>query len=282
MFLERFHTRSFRRSLGVAICIMAASACGYCADKAAGVFTVVLDPGHGGKDVGAVGINAYEKNINLEVALKVGEILREKYKKNEVEVVFTRNRDVFIPLQTRCDMANRAKGNLFISIHVNSVDAKNPNRATVSGASVYTLGLGKAGENLEVAKRENSVMMLEADYTTRYNGFDPNSSESYIVFEMMQNRHLNESIKFASMAQKELVVTAGRADKGVKQDLFWVLVHTGMPAVLVELDFICNPESEQFLTSKQGTDRLAEAIANAFISYYENNRHNIATTSFSK
>lgn len=230
------------------------------------VFTVVIDPGHGGRDTGAKGETALEKNINLDVARKLAEIIEADHGE-KVKIVMTRRTDVFIPLQTRCDIANKAKGNLFISIHVNSVDAKNPGRRSVSGASVYTLGLGRAEDNLEVAKRENSVMMLEPDYTTRYDGFDPNSTESYIAFEMMQNRHLNESIRFASMAQSELVSTASRADKGVKQALFWVLVHTGMPAVLVELDFICNPSSEKFMASKSGVNKMATALANAVDDY---------------
>lgn len=231
-------------------------------------FVVVVDAGHGGKDVGARGQSINEKDINLAVARRLGELIEENYGE-EVDLVLTRDRDVFVPLQTRCDIANKAHGDLFISIHVNSVDAKSPNRTTVKGASVYTLGLGRSQENLEVAKRENSVMMLEPDYSTRYSGFDPNSSESYIMFEMTQNRHMKESIKFASMVQGELVSTAGRADKGVRQDLFWVLVHTGMPAVLIELDFICNPESEKFLASKKGTERMATAIFNAFKEYHK-------------
>lgn len=231
-------------------------------------FTVVIDAGHGGKDTGATGDSGREKDINLAVALKAGELISEAFGSDEVKVVYTRDKDVFVPLQNRCDIANHAGGDLFISIHVNSVDAKSPRRKTVEGASVYTLGLGRSKENLEVAKRENSVMTLEPDYSTRYEGFDPNSTESYIMFEMTANRHLDRSIRFASMVQKELVSTAGRVDKGVRQDIFWVLVHTGMPAVLIELDFICNPASEEFLTSKKGTQRLAQAITNAFSEYY--------------
>ncbi|MCM1337083.1 MAG: N-acetylmuramoyl-L-alanine amidase [Candidatus Amulumruptor caecigallinarius] len=239
------------------------------ADASAGKpFVVVIDAGHGGKDTGATGEYGREKDINLAVALKAGEMISEAFDKDEVKVVYTRSKDVFVPLQNRCDIANRAGGDLFISVHVNSVDAKSPRRNTVEGASVYTLGLGRSKENLEVAKRENSVMTLEPDYSTRYQGFDPNSAESYIMFEMTANHHMDRSIRFASMVQKELVGTAGRVDKGVRQDIFWVLVHTGMPAVLIELDFICNPRSEEFLTSKKGTRRLAEAITNAFTDYH--------------
>lgn len=232
-------------------------------------FTVVIDAGHGGKDVGAKGKHTNEKSVNLDVALALGKLIEKEFNKKDVKVVYTRDGDYFVTLQGRCDKANKAHGNLFISIHCNSVDEKSPRRNTVNGTSVYTLGLGRSNENLEVAKRENSVMMLEPDYSTTYCGFDPNSSESYIVFEMSQNRHLNQSIKFAALAQKQLVSHAGRADKGIRQDIFWVLVHTGMPAVLIELDFICNPTVEQYMMSDKGVNRMSESIFNAFCDYYK-------------
>lgn len=235
-------------------------------------FTVVIDAGHGGKDVGAKGKKTNEKAVNLDVALALGRLIEKEYGKKEVKVVYTRDGDYFVTLQGRCDKANKANGNLFISIHCNSVDEKSPRRNTVNGASVYTLGLGRSKENLEVAKRENSVMMLEPDYTTTYSGFDPNSAESYIVFEMTQNRHLNQSIKFAALTQKQLVSNAGRADKGIRQDIFWVLVHTGMPAVLIELDFICNPTVEKFMMSDKGVDKMATSIFNAFCDYYKSSK----------
>lgn len=235
-------------------------------------FTVVIDAGHGGKDVGAKGKSTNEKSINLDVALAVGRMIENEYDKKEVKVVYTRDKDYFVTLQGRCDKANKANGNLFVSIHCNSVDEKSPRRGSVCGASVYTLGLGRSKENLEVAKRENSVMMLEPDYTTTYSGFDPNSAESYIVFEMTQNRHLNQSIKFAALAQKQLVNHAGRADKGIRQDIFWVLVHTGMPAVLIELDFICNPTVEQYMMSDKGINQMSTAIFNAFKDYYKSTK----------
>jgi hypothetical protein len=235
-------------------------------------FTVVIDAGHGGKDVGAKGKKTNEKSVNLDVALALGRLIEKEYGKKEVKVVYTRDGDYFVTLQGRCDKANKANGNLFISIHCNSVDEKSPRRNTVNGASVYTLGLGRSKENLEVAKRENSVMMLEPDYTTTYSGFDPNSAESYIVFEMTQNRHLNQSIKFAALTQKQLVSNAGRADKGIRQDIFWVLVHTGMPAVLIELDFICNPTVEKFMMSDKGVDKMATSIFNAFCDYYKSSK----------
>ena len=230
-------------------------------------FTVVIDPGHGGKDVGCKGSLTNEKTIVLKVAKALGEKIDKKYG-DKVNVVYTRDTDRYLTLQQRADKANDARGDLFISIHVNSVDKKSRNRRTVHGASVYTLGLHKSANNLQVAMRENSVMELEPDYTTRYQGFDPNSAESYIIFELSQNRHVNQSIDFAAIAQHELVKTASRADMDVRQAGFWVLWATSMPSVLVELDFICNPTQEKFLHSRQGQDKCAEALFRAFNKYY--------------
>ena len=228
-------------------------------------FTVVLDAGHGGKDVGALGEDLQEKEINLEVTKRVGDILKKEMK--DVKVVYTRQNDTFIPLQERCNIANKAKGDVFVAIHTNSVDLKSPNRSTVCGASVYTLGLKRSDTNLEVAMRENSVIKLEDDYTSTYAGFDPTSTESYIIFEMARSAHMDQSIRLADYIQNELVATADRKDKGVRQEPFWVLVRTSMPAVLIELDFICNPEVEDFLGSEEGRDKLARAIANGIMQY---------------
>ncbi|WP_290142192.1 N-acetylmuramoyl-L-alanine amidase family protein, partial [Muribaculum intestinale] len=177
-------------------------------------------------------------------ALRVRRLL-DKY--SGLKVVMTRSTDVFLSLQQRADVANKAHGDLFVSVHVNSVDKRSKNRNTVKGASVYTLGLHRSNANFEVAKRENSVIELEPDYSATYQGFDPNSTESYIIFELSQNKHLNQSIDFAQFAQQQLTSTAGRADRGVMQAGFWVLLASAMPAALVELDFICNPEVEKFL-----------------------------------
>lgn len=230
----------------------------------ASTFTVVIDPGHGGKDVGAVGESAKEKNVNLGVALKLGEMIERNLK--DVKVVYTRKDDTFISLQERANIANRAKGDLFISIHTNSVDKKSPNRTTVSGSETYTLGLHRSNENLDVAKRENSVIELEDDYSTKYQGFDPNSTESYIIFELNQSKHLDQSVNFASLIQQNFR-SAGQVDKGVRQAGFWVLAKTSMPAVLVELDFICNPEREDYIASESGQTTLANAIFQAFSQY---------------
>lgn len=227
-------------------------------------FVVVLDPGHGGKDAGAVGAITNEKTINLNVALAVRNLLADR---QGIKVVMTRSDDRFIELQERANIANRNHGDLFVSIHVNSVDRSNRNRQNISGASVYALGLHRSASNLEVAKRENSVMELEADYSEKYQGFDPTSTESYIIFELSQNEHLDQSIRFAELTEKELCSTAGRRNRGVLQAGFWVLHASAMPAVLVELDFICNPQVETFLNSSDGQKKMAQAIANAILSY---------------
>lgn len=231
-------------------------------------FTIVIDPGHGGHDVGCQGKKGKEKDITLAVSKLLGQKLIDAYK-DDMEIVYTRRGDKYLTLQERADIANEAKGDLFISIHVNSVDKKSKGRERVSGTSVYTCGLHKSQNNLNVAMRENSVMELEDDYTANYQGFDPNSTESYIIFELSQNIHLQQSIQFASLAQKRLVKTAGRLDKDVRQAGFWVLWATSMPSVLVELDFICNPTQESFLVSKAGQEKCAQALYEAVKDYYE-------------
>lgn len=255
--------RNIYRYLLLLVCILTASVSAWGRD-----FVVVIDPGHGGKDVGAVGKKAREKDINLGVALKLGDLIRENF--DDVKIVYTRDDDTFISLQGRADVANKAHGDLFISIHTNSVDRRSKNRLTVHGAATYTLGLHRSEENLEVAKRENSVIVLEDDYTARYCGFDPNSTESYIVFELSQNKHMEQSVQFASMVQS-CFSKVGRKDNGVRQAGFWVLAATGMPAVLVELDFICNPTQEKYLSSDSGQKELAGSIYDAFVQYKEAN-----------
>lgn len=228
-------------------------------------FTIVIDAGHGGKDVGALGDKVREKDVNLAVALMFGKMIETEMK--DVKVIFTRTNDKYLTLQERAQIANKSRGNLFISIHCNSIDKKNKKRKTIKGASTYTLGLHKSDDNLEVAMRENSVIALEKDYVVTYQGFDPNSTESYIIFEISQNVHMEQSVDFASRIQQEFISTAGRADRGVRQAGFLVLARTGMPAVLVELDFICNPTQEKFLGSESGQKKMAKALYNAFYDY---------------
>lgn len=228
-------------------------------------FTIVLDAGHGGKDAGACDNNVKEKDINLGVALELGKLIEKKMK--DAKVVYTRSTDTYLTLQERADKANAAKGDLFISIHTNSIDKSNPKRTSIAGSSVYALGLHKDKNNMDVAMRENSVIELEKNFEEKYSGFDPQRDESYIIFEMAQKKTLSKSIKFAEEAQKQLVAEAGRGDRGVHQAGFWVLWATSMPAVLVELDFICNPNSAKFIASEQGEKKLAEALFKAIQNY---------------
>ncbi len=237
-------------------------------DKEKDIITVVLDPGHGGSDFGACENGAREKDINLTVAKKLRHLI-ERDLKDEVKVVMTRSTDTYLTLQERADVANDAGGNLFMSIHVNSVDKKSRGRQSVNGSSVYVLGLHRDQDNMKVAMRENSVIELESDYKEKYSGFDPSKDESYIIFEMAQKRNLGESIRVASDAQNALVDIAGRANRGVRQAGFWVLWATSMPAVLVELDFICNPHSVKYLTSEDGEDELAESLFRSIKKFVE-------------
>lgn len=231
----------------------------------AAAYTVIIDAGHGGKDHGAIDNGVREKDINLGVALQVAKLLK---KHKNIKVILTRDKDEYLTLQQRADIANKAKGDLFISIHTNSVAESNPNRATVAGASTYTLGTHKDGANMEVARRENNVMTFESDYSSKYAGFDPNSDESYIIFEMAQKSNMAQSVKFANSVQQQLHKVAGRKDRGVHQAGFWVLWATSMPAALIELDFICNPNSAKYISSQTGQKKLAEAIANSTVDYF--------------
>lgn len=242
-------------------------------------FVVVIDAGHGGKDHGALGKRSNEKSINLAVALLLGEKIEDNCK--DVDVVYTRKSDKFVSLQGRADIANKAKGDLFISIHTNSVALKNRNRTKIQGASTYTLGLHRSDDNFDVAVRENSVIEFEDDYSVKYQGFDPNSTESYIMFEFSQSKHMDQSVSFASMIQKNFE-DAGRLNKGVRQAGFLVLAKTSMPAVLVELDYICNPTQEKFLISEKGQRTMADAIYEAFKSYKETNDSFYATVTGGK
>lgn len=250
--------------------ILIAAALAMSAAAAEHAYTVVIDPGHGGKDYGCIGKISNEKSTVLEVGKRVGSLIKKEHP--EVKVIYTRSDDRFIALNDRASIANKAQADLFISIHVNSIDKRTKGRELVHGASVYSLGLHRSDDNLSVAMRENSVIELEPDFSEQYQGFDPNSSESYIIFELSQNRHMQQSIELADDIQRELVGTAGRADKGVRQSGFLVLRATSMPAVLVELDFICNKEAEKFLASDKGRDKCARSIANAFSTYYSKHR----------
>ncbi|MBR4971255.1 MAG: N-acetylmuramoyl-L-alanine amidase [Paludibacteraceae bacterium] len=230
---------------------------GYSAESSP--FVVVLDAGHGGKDVGAIGysLKLREKNVNLQTVLKLGKLLE---KEENVKVIYTRKKDVFIPLDERAQIANRAKADLFISIHTNSAQSR-----SAKGTETYTVGSSSA--NIEVAKRENSVMLYEEDYQTRYQGFDPNSTESYIMFDFLQSKYMEQSIGLASKIEKQFVNVCNRSSRGVKQAGFWVLKQAAMPAVLVELGYISNAEEERFLSKEESLDKFAKALHKAFLSY---------------
>lgn len=223
-------------------------------------WVVVIDAGHGGKDPGTVGPKSKEKNINLSVALKTGKYINENLK--DVKVIYTRDNDTFIELDERAHVANRKKADIFISIHSNWISD-----SRVTGVETFVLGQSKNEANLQVAMKENSVITFEKDYQTKYEGYDPNSVESFIIFSLMQNTYLKQSTEVASMIQSQFRDRVGRRDRGVKQAGFLVLKGTTMPAVLVELGFVSNSEEEKYLLSEEGQDYLASAIYRAFRDY---------------
>ena len=223
-------------------------------------FTVVLDAGHGGHDPGAMGSITREKDINLAVELQLGEIIEKNFK--DVKVVYTRKTDKYLTLQERADVVNDHHADLFICVHTNS----SPGPAAY-GTESYTLGLAKTKANLDVAMRENSVITLEENYKTKYQGFDPNSVDSYIMFEFMQDKYIDKSVDFASTIQKQFHSYCNRTDRGVRQAGFWVLHRSACPSVLVEVGFISNPAEERYLSSALGQKEIATAIFNAFVDY---------------
>jgi len=223
-------------------------------------FTVVIDAGHGGHDPGAIGAISREKDINLDVSLDLGEIIEQKYK--DVKVIYTRKTDKYLTLQERADVVNNNHADLFICIHTNSAQS-----SSAYGAESFTLGLAKTKANLDVAMRENSVITLEENYKTKYQGFDPKSVDSYIMFEFMQDKYIDRSVDFASTIQKEFRNYCKRSDRGVRQAGFWVLHRSACPSVLIEVGFISNPAEERYLASDQGQKEMATAIFNAFVDY---------------
>ena len=224
-------------------------------------FTVVIDAGHGGHDAGAVGAIAKEKDINLAVSLQLGAMIDQKFKDN-VNVVFTRKTDRYLTLQERADIVNNHHADLFICVHTNSSPG-----ASAYGAESYTLGLAQTKSNLDVAMRENSVITLEDNYKTKYQGFDPKSNDSYIMFELMQDKYIDRSLNFAWSVQRQFKNYCNRLDRGVRQAGFWVLHRSACPSVLVEVGFISNPAEERYLNSEQGQREMAMGIFNAFVDY---------------
>ena len=224
-------------------------------------FTLVIDPGHGGHDAGALGAISKEKNINLAVALRFGKYVEQNLP--EVRVIYTRKTDVFIPLNERANIANRANADLFISVHTNALPAGKVAR----GFETYTLGMHRAKDTLDEAMRENSVISMEKDYQQRYQGFDPRSSESYIIFEFIQGKNMERSVELARMIQRGVCDGANRPDKGVHQAGFLVLRETSMPGCLIELGFITTPDEERLLNNDSRVDDIARGIYEAFAKY---------------
>jgi len=231
-------------------------------DPPEGIRTVVIDAGHGGKDPGAVGKNGKEKDIALAIALKLGKYIEENIP--EVKVIYTRKTDVYPKLIERANIANEAEADLFISIHVNA-----STRSSALGTMTLVLGQHRSEENFDVAVRENSVILLEEDYETTYEDFDPTSAESYIMFSLLQKTYFKQSIEFGDFVQDQFRERASRKDLGVREQGLLVLAQTSMPGVLVETGFISNPEEEKYLLSEYGQEIIASAIYRGFKAYKE-------------
>ena len=227
--------------------------------------TIVIDPGHGGKDSGTMGTKRYtqyEKHIALDISLKLGNYIKEAFP--DIEIIYTRKTDVFLELWERTELANEKKADLFISVHCDGFTNPNP-----SGASVFVMGMSKLKANMDVAMRENSVMYLEDNFKEKYDGFDPKSPESYIVFSLMQNTFLDQSISIAEKIEDEFANRAKRKSRGVKQAPFYVISRVNMPSILIEAGFLTNPKEEDFLNTELGKDHIASAIFRGFRSYKE-------------
>lgn len=225
-------------------------------------FKVVLDAGHGGEDPGAIKNGIKEKDIVLDVVLKIGKILE---KNNNIEVVYTRKKDVFIGLRERANIANKAKANLFISVHCNGVKS-----TAARGTETFVMGMSRTDTNLDIAKKENGVIFLEKDYNEKYKGFDPNNPETLLGLKILQEEFLDQSISLASEIEKNFVKDNNRFSRGVKQQPIWVLDATVMPGVLIELGFVTHPVEGKYLSSESGKEEMSESISNAIVSYKNN------------
>lgn len=233
-------------------------------------YTLVIDAGHGGKDPGAKGKYSNEKTINLNVALAFGRYVEQNCP--DVKVIYTRKTDVFIPLHQRADIANKNKADVFVSIHTNAVAGK----SRPTGLETYTMGLRRSNEKLSAAMRENEVVLIEQDFQQHYAGFDPRQPESYIIFDVMNEANMVESVELAQLIQKKVCATANRPNKGVKQDAFLVLRETSMPACLIELGFITTPSDEAYLNNKTNIDLLGKGIYQAFVEFRKAHDKNMA------
>jgi len=225
-----------------------------------GIKKIVIDPGHGGRDPGTVGSKSYEKNIALSVSLKFGELISKNLQ--DVDIIYTRNDDRSVPLDERSKIANSSGADLLISIHCNSSPSK-----SAYGTETYVLGLHKSADNLDVAMRENAVITYEEDYGSKYEGYDPKSTESFIIFTLMQNSFIEQSLSYANEVQTEFREHAKRYDRGVKQAGFLVLWKASMPSVLIEIGYLSHPREEAYLMSEAGQNNIASAIFRAFNTY---------------
>lgn len=258
---EIYTIRSFRSFILLLFTLLSLAPIGMQAQR---LFTVVIDAGHGGKDSGTVGNGGKEKDITLSVALLVGQKISAAYP--EVRVLYTRSTDVFVGLQARADFANKHKASLMLSIHVNSAPSKE-----VYGTETYVLGIAKFANNLSVAMRENKAMLLESNYKTTYRGFDPTSTESYIMFDLMQDAYFNKSIDLANKIQRQYRAS-GRYSRGVRQDILWVLSQSAMPSILTEIGFLSNSSEAAFMLSSEGQQAIASSIVAGFGAYYRTYR----------
>ena len=237
------------------------------ADTTAKQFVLVIDAGHGGKDTGCVGKISKEKNLTLKMALALGKMIERNCP--DVKVIYTRKTDVFLELWQRAEIANKNKADLFVSVHINAL----PGGKIARGFQTYTLGRGRNSgkkgimENLEVAKRENAVIVMEKDYQQHYAGFDPNSPESNIMFEFIQDTYMERSVELAKFMQRYMCAATGRANAGAHQDNLAVLRLSSMPGCLLELGFISTPDEERFMNSNEAPDQYARGFYNAFIAY---------------
>ena len=236
-------------------------------DNLGRITCICIDAGHGGKDPGAISGRLREKDITLAVALKLGKMIKDAYP--NIKIVYTRTKDVAVDLRERGRIANKAKAQLFISIHVNKFS-----KSTVRGVETYVLGLHKSEASFQVAMKENEAIHYEEDYSVKYDGFDPKKAEFYIMFNFLKNSHLKNSMEFAAPVQNELVKRTKMPDREVRQAGFIVLMDVGMPAVLIETGFISNPHDQKILTSESGQTNLARAVFSGFQSYKNNVERN--------
>lgn len=221
--------------------------------------TIVIDAGHGGKAVGALGKYSSEKKVTLQVALRLGKAITQSFP--DVKVLYTRTSDIFVPNENRTNLANRSKADLFISVHCNSMPSSKTNRTSIKGVETFVAGFGRIDEQ-DVAIRENADILLEKDYKNKYGGYDPKDPESMIIFSLMKNQFRDQSIKLAKLIQNEYIAS-GRIDRGVKEQNILILQRAGMPSVLTEVGFISNPEEERYMNSETGQNEIVRNIVTA-------------------